>query len=302
MKVSKKIILLSLMGIFSLSGCVWGESSSFSSFDPSSKESSSFTENSSSNTSFSFSLPDFPIEVERYYEDVDWSLRGVSLMKSLTSTIRPHTQLSYKELWSAFWETDVREDGSLWDMYSDEKWTKTGQQCGNYKNEGDCYNREHSVPKSWFDDANPMYTDLHHIIPTDGYVNGKRSNFPLGEVGSATYTSKNGSKLGKSSDPAYTGTVFEPIDEYKGDFARIYFYFVTCYSSHNSWVNNQRQNITPTRSLGLTTWSQTMFVKWAKEDPVSQKEIDRNEAVYEIQGNRNPYVDNPSAIDWVFGE
>ncbi len=93
-----------------------------------------------------------------------------------------------------------------------------------YSGEGSCYNREHAFPRSWFGGAvSPMNTDVHHVFATDGYVNGRRSSYPYGDVASATYTSSNGSKLGAgSSASGYTGTVFEPIDEFKGDFARAY--------------------------------------------------------------------------------
>ncbi len=246
------------------------------------------------------SLPDWDEEVERYYEDVDWTKEGSALMADLTSAIRPHDTLSYGSLWEAYYTTDVREDGTIWDMYSDIHWKPGQKQCGNYGKEGDCYNREHSVPKSWFNDKSPMNTDLHHIVPTDGYVNNRRGNYPLGEVGGATYTSGNGSRLGSSSYPGYSGTVFEPVDEYKGDFARIYFYFVTCYASTMSSWKTGSTNLSNS-GLGLNSWSREMFLEWAEMDPVSEKEIARNEAVYGIQGNRNPYVDNPAAAELVFG-
>ena len=170
----------------------------------------------------------------------------------------------------------------------------------NYKKEGDCYNREHSMPKSWFNDETPMYTDLVHLVPTDGYVNGKRGNNPFGETNSPTYTSEGGfSKLGPSSIAGYSGTVFEPNDEYKGDFARIYFYMVTCYEDKvSTWESDMLDhNSYP----AFTDWALGMLLHWAEEDPVSKKEIDRNNAVYNIQGNRNPYVDYPGLEQYVWG-
>ena len=101
--------------------------------------------------------------------------------------------------------------------------------CGSYAKEGDCYNREHSFPASWFSDAYPMYADLFHLYPTDGYVNSMHSNYPFGDVATPSWTSANGCLLGASSDAGYSGTVFEPIDEYKGDIARSYLYMITCY-------------------------------------------------------------------------
>ena len=307
--LSLLLVGASALGGIALSSCVEESSSDGTVGSSSSAEGSSSSAGAGADSSSSSSLeeggegdlPDWDTEVERYYEDVDWTKVGSDLMKDLTDAIRPHDTLSYSSLWSAYRTTDVREDGTLWDMYSDIHWKPGQKQCGNYKKEGDCYNREHSVPKSWFGDKSPMNTDLHHIVPTDGWVNNKRGNNPLGEVGSATYTSGNGSKLGKSSYPGFSGTVFEPVDEYKGDFARIYFYFVTCYASTRSSWETGSTNLSNS-GLGLNSWSREMFLEWAEMDPVSQKEIDRNDAVYEIQGNRNPYVDNPNAAELVFGD
>ena len=265
-------------------------------------ESSSSTSSSRPDTSIDTSIPD---GLPAYYKDIDWTLRGVDLMDELSYLINPHTKLSYAKLWDAFYEVDADEDGRLIDIYSDNRWTKDHQQgTGGASAEGQYYNREHSVPKSWFGSrqSHPTYTDLHHLFPTDSYVNSRRSNNPLGEVGSATYTSGNGSKLGKSSYPGYTGTVFEPIDEYKGDLARVYFYFVTCYRDDaTNWQDGTEQNIDPTEEFRLKPWSLDMFLEWAEMDPVSQKEIDRNEAIHRVQGNRNPFVDYPEAASLVFG-
>jgi endonuclease I len=176
-------------------------------------------------------------------------------------------------------------------MYSNVKWNPGSKQCGNYGKEGDCYNREHSIPKSWFNDKAPMINDFHHLVPTDGYVNNRRSNYPFGQVGSATYTSGNGSKLGSSNYTGISGTVFEPIDEYKGDFARMYFYMLTRYNSQvGGWSGGVFQGEYPY----LKTGYYNLYIQWAINDPVSQKEIDRNNAGYGYQGNRNPFVDCPS--------
>lgn len=236
-----------------------------------------------------------------YYKDADGK-KGSALKTALSEIINEHTQLDYKYLWEAFKTTDVRSDGKVWDMYSGTtNFTFGTDQAGNYKQEGDVYNREHSMPKSWFDDKYPMYTDLVHLVPTDGYVNGRRGNYPFGETNSPTYTSNGGfSKLGPSSVNGYTGTVFEPNDEYKGDFARIYFYMVTCYENSVATWNSDMlaQNEYP----AFTGWALEMLLRWAKEDPVSKKETDRNEAVYGIQGNRNPFVDYPGLEQYVWGD
>jgi endonuclease I len=242
---------------------------------------------------FSISLTGQPAG---YYSSAE-GLTGIQLQQALHNIIDNQTVQTYASLWTHFQITDKKADGSVWDMYTDipsgtsyYSFTFFSNQCGNYSAEGDCYNREHSFPKSWFGgEVEPMYTDLFHIYPTDGYVNGKRDNFPYGEVSSYTWISTNGSKLGPSNVPGYSGTVFEPINEYKGDFARTYFYMATRYFGEDSeWPGSDMVSGSQPKS-----WALQMLIKWDQTDPVSQKEKDRNEAVYQIQGNRNPFIDNP---------
>lgn len=277
-----------------------GDSSSDS--QSSSSSSSSSSSNSSSSSTGGEGGLELPENLPTYYSPVDWSLESLDLKTDLRDLIRNHRQLSYSTLWDAFEDIDLRDDGTIWDMYSEATNYRPGSgQCGNYSVEGDCYNREHSVPKSWFDDATPMYTDLVHLVPTDGYVNNRRSNYPFGEVGSATYTSRSGCKLGSSSYSGYSGTVFEPTDDYKGDFARIYFYFVTCYENElKNWSYGSGWNFDPRSEYGLNDWSREMLLEWSHLDPISQKEIDRNNGIYDWQGNRNPFVDVPALADYIF--
>lgn len=223
------------------------------------------------------------------------------LKTALAGIIRSHTERTYKELWSDFRSTDQTASGTVWDMYSSvTKFTFVKDQCGNYGSEGDCYNREHSFPKSWFDDQAPMYTDLYHLYPTDGYVNNRRGNYPFGETSSPSYTSSGGfSRLGKSSSPGYSDIVFEPNDEYKGDFARTYFYMVTCYENNVSSWNSPM--LAHNKYPAFDTWAVNLLLKWCREDPVSKKEKDRNEAVYKIQHNRNPFIDFPGLEELIWG-
>lgn len=223
-----------------------------------------------------------------YYNSA-YGLTGQQLKAALHNIIDDHDAASYSYLWTAFQTTDVRADGGVWDIYSNSQYVFVDDQCGSYSSEGDCYNREHSWPQSWFNEAAPMKSDLFHIYPTDGYVNGVRGNYPFGEVGVATYISSNGSKLGNSVTPGYTATVFEPIDEYKGDLARSMFYMSVRYYTEDGGWNSSGM----TDKAEIKEWAMTMLLRWHENDPVSQKEIDRNNAIYAIQGNRNPFIDNP---------
>jgi endonuclease I len=245
-----------------------------------------------------------------YYQNANGK-KGAQLKTALCGILwetRYNPALSYNELWTAFHTTDVRSDGKIWDMYSDNTNYEPGgsAQGHNYSGEGDSYNREHSFPASWFGSNTPMYTDLHHIYPTDGYINNRRSNYPFGETNGNTYKSHNSfSKLGSCTVSGYTGTVFEPADEYKGDFARTYFYMVTCYEEKLAdWYSKNaesRTTIDGSTYPGFQTWQLNMLLAWAAADPVSDKETARNNAVKNIQGNRNPFIDYPGLEQYIWG-
>lgn len=236
-------------------------------------------------------------EPEGYYRDA-YGKGGYTLKTALHNIIKDHTVVSYSGLFNAYQKTDEK-DGRIWDMYSNCNFSFSNR-CGNYKNECDCYNREHSFPKSWFDDATPMYSDLFHLYPTDGKVNGMRSNYPFGEVGNPTYTSANGSKLGNNTTSGYSGKVFEPIDEYKGDFARSYFYMATRYEDRiASWRSCPICG--GDNKASFKQWTVDLLLKWHRQDPVSQKEKDRNDAVYNYQHNRNPFIDHPELVEKIWG-
>lgn len=256
-----------------------------------------------------------PNDSGTYYQAADGK-KGAALKTALCGIIYSRTERTYDDLWTDFRKTDKREDGKVWDMYSGiSNYTFGTDQAGSYSGEGENnggkYNREHSFPKSWFGSSGnkkiyPMYSDLFHLYPTDGYVNGRRSNYPFGETNGGTYKSANNfSKLGACTYPGYSGTVFEPNDIYKGDFARTYFYMVTCYEEKIvDWYTNysdSRPTLADKAYPGLSSWQLEMLMKWAKNDAVSTKESDRNKAVYGIQGNRNPFIDYPGLEEYIWG-
>jgi len=234
------------------------------------------------------------------YYDAAVGKTDAALRTALNSIIKDPSVTSYNGLWTAYGTTDINPaNGKIWDMYSNCSFTlsvdqnrgTTGPECTNY-------NREHSIPQSWFNEASPMVSDAFHVYPTDSKVNGIRSNYPFGEVGSASTTTGNGSKLGSSNFPSFSGTVFEPINEYKGDFARTYFYMATCYAGKcESWSGGVFGN----QNLGLTAYGKEIFLKWHRLDPVSTKETNRNNAVEKIQDNRNPFIDYPELAEYIWG-
>jgi endonuclease I len=238
------------------------------------------------------------------YYNAASGLTGTPLQMALHNIIKNHNAVSYTPgVWNALYSTDDKPNGKVWDMYSDIPdgtpngnppyvYTFGTDQCGTASAEGDCYSREHSFPSSWFNGASPMYTDLFHIIPADQYVNNMRSNYPYGEVNNPSWTSLNGSKKGPCVTPGYTGIVFEPRDEYKGDLARNYFYMaVRYYTEDSSWPGSPMVD-----GSQLKGWALTLLMAWHQQDPVSTKEIDRNNAIYTIQNNRNPFIDHPEYV------
>ena len=260
---------------------------------------------------------DSSTDTSEYYASAA-DLTGLELKTALYNIIKDHTTKTYSNLWDFMGTNSLdvyyENDGTILDMYSENpsssdtyNYTPVTDQCGNYSGEGSCYNREHSFPKSWFNDEYPMYTDIHHLFATDGYVNGKRSNYPYGVVGTSTFVSDNGSKVGSaSSDLGYSGTVFEPIDEFKGDFARAYFYMATRYEDIiSTWeVNSDSADavLDSSSDYVFEEWVITMLKSWNENDPVSQKELDRNEAAYEFQGNRNPFIDHPEYVSEIWAD
>ena len=245
-----------------------------------------------------------------YYETAS-GLSGAALKTALHNIIKGHNQVSYDAIWGKFLFTDTDTDNTILDIYSDGNstgnfFTYSEDQCGSYQGEADCYNREHTWPRSWVGgDVAPMFTDLFNVYPTDGYVNGMRSNYPYGEVGSPTYTSLNGSMRGPNAIAGYSGTVFEPIDAYKGDLARSYLYMVTRYENLVAgWPSNSSEVaaiLDGTTFPAFEEWYIELLLQWHNDDPVSLKEQNRNEAIYGIQGNRNPFIDHPEYVNLIWG-
>lgn len=224
-------------------------------------------------------------------------LKGSALRVALHNKIKNHTVRSYDYVLTAFATTDVKWNGKIWDVYSDipggtPPYEYAIGQTGQGATEGLGYNREHSFPQSWFNGNSPMYSDIFHLYPTDAKVNGYRANYPFGDVGVASITSLNGSKLGSSISPGYSGTVFEPIDAFKGDLARSQFYMTTRYFGQDAgWPGSPSFD-----GAEMEPWALAQYTEWCQNDPVSWKERMRNAAVYAIQGNRNPFIDHPEFI------
>lgn len=239
--------------------------------------------------------------VATYYKNANGK-KGEALKTAMYNIIKNPDVTGYDGLFEAYKKTDTRTDGKVRDWYSKTtNYRHVTDKAGSYSDEGDCYNREHTVPQSWFGDGK-IKSDIVHVVPTDGYINGIRSNYPFGEVANADYTSNGGyCKKGKArSGLGYQGTVFEPGYDVKGDLARIYFYMATCYQDKApNWGNGV---FTGDTYQPLASWAYAMFLRWAQEDPIDDIERKRNNAVEEVQGNRNPFVDYEGLEQYIWGD
>lgn len=243
-----------------------------------------------------------------YYADA-LNLSDQALLTALYNIITSHTNIGYDNLWSAYADTDSDPNGYYIDMYSTyDKFTYSNK-CGNYSAIGDCVNREHSVPSSWWGGGKQaQYSDIFNIVPTDGYVNNQRSNYPYGVCEGGTrltngqYVAKG--RKGSSTYNGYTGVVFEPDDEYKGDFARAYFYMATCYNNIiSNWTKANGSSFFAGNSYPVfTTYAINLLMEWHRLDPVSEKETTRNCYAHSWQGNRNPFIDHPELAEHIWGD
>ena len=245
----------------------------------------------------------WPGEPDCPYENLD-GMTSFALRKALCEDISQHTMLSYNQIRGDKAKVDVRADGKIWDIYSGYDFYLSDY-CSNIDIvEVECYNREHVLPKSWWggSTSEPMYTDLHHVYSVDAMANDKRSAWIYDEVKSTSWSNNLGSKLGTSAN--WSGeTAFEPVDEYKGDVARVYFYMLTCYMDKDFTQGGKGYRYF-SYSNGVCDFqskSLALMLKWHRQDPVSDKEITRNAKVFDLQGNENPFVVEPNLVEYIWG-
>lgn len=233
-----------------------------------------------------------------YYSAIDGK-KGAELKNALYNIIKNHKEISYGDAtWNAFQTFDVRSDGTWWDIYSNEM---------RYASQGhSSMNIEHAVANSWWGKTkNAAYKDLNHLYPSDQDANSRKSNYPLGEASTVSWT--NGVTIigtPRNGHSGQGGYIYEPADQYKGDNARTYFYMAVCYPDI-TWKDKENTNwgimFSKEDYPTLCTWGQELLLRWNTQDIVSQKEIDRNEGVYKQQGNRNPFIDFPDLADYIWG-
>lgn len=339
MKIRNKILILNSL-IIALCGCTMpnmddddsssystttttesstssSDSSSSSSEDPTATTETDPTDTTDPTDPTEPTTPPTPPTPGGLYDNCDAAIASHSL-SGLWDAVKVaantnYSKGSYDGLYTWYASTDKRADGYLNDYYSNiTNYTfNKSDQCGNYSKEGDCYNREHTIPQSWWGGGtNNQGCDVYIVLPTDGKINGIRSNYPLGETnGSSKDSAGHYSKFGTSNFDGYSGSVFEVNDRWKGDFARIYFYALTKWndvsftqdSQHNGKIVFQEGTTrNASNNFGLTSYAVALFKKWHKQDPVDDWELARNNAAASKQGNRNPYIDHPEYADYLW--
>ncbi len=203
--------------------------------------------------------------------------------------------------WMGFNYSDKRSDGTVWDIYSGTKRyfpMNFGSAAG--------MDIEHSFPKSWWGasskaseyNKDAAYCDLYHLCPADRVANNNKSNYPPGILADSSKVNNGYFFMGK--DTTWNDYAFTIQDEYKGDFARAYFYIATAYEDRQ-WVKDYKAYVNNDSYLTLTPYLIQILLDWHRIDPVSQKEIDRLDAISTIQHNRNPFIEYPELVEYIWG-
>jgi endonuclease I len=266
----------------------------------------------------------FIAQIPTGYYDSASGLSGYKLKTALHKIISNKTiSWNYSDVGTFYPQTDVdkyyENNGSVLDMYSENPAGPDAyeydftQNIGSANAEGQGWNKEHMMPQSTFNSEYPMDSDLNFIVPVDARINQLRSNYPYGLGGNIVYhVFTNGSKVSNNATPnaVYTGRVYEPIDEFKGDVARSILYFAVRYEGKlgtfkTSTNSNPKKNQSPLNGTEEQAYNQSfidLMKVWSAQDPVSEREIDRNNAIYSIQKNRNPFIDHPEWVNLIWNQ
>lgn len=223
---------------------------------------------------------------------------GASLKTAVYNAIKDAQVLEYGSgsgsTWEGFYTTDRNADNTVVDRYSND--TRSFDSKGSAVSG---MNIEHSFPKSWWGGSKVQaYKDLYNLMPCEQKINSSKSNYPMGKVTNVKTT--NGcTNIGTGSN-GYQ--LWEPADKWKGDFARGYMYMATAYQNY-TWQGTQALQILQNNTYPtLQQWAYTLYLEWARTDTPDELEIARNAAVAAIQGNRNPFVDFPNLMEYIWGD
>ncbi len=252
-----------------------------------------------------------------YYDTVDLSSED-ALRSSLHDVIDGHTKIPYTDSSTDTWDVleqadqDPLDAGRILDVYRNRSFPKYGG--GN-----NSYNREHTWPNSYgFPDdgwSNYPYSDCHHLFLCDISYNGARGSrvFDYCSGGCQSYPTDShdgvsGVNYTRNDSPQ---GVWETWHDRRGDVARALFYMDVRYEGDAG----SEPDLILTDDLDLIMSSQTgdnepvgymgyvsVLLEWHEQDPVDDRERQRNDVVFQYQGNRNPFIDHPGWVDLLFGD
>ena len=198
--------------------------------------------------------------------------------------------------WQALPSTDMHPDGVIWDMYSN-----CVRYFPNKLGESGCsLNIEHCLPKSWWGGTvNEAYKDLFNLNPSDQRANSQKSNYAPGHVQKGDKFDNGSFRMDSKTKSLYNYICWEPAEEYRGDFARTYFFMATAYeylewTAYTDYISNASY-------LMFSETIQQVLLDWHRADPVSDKEICRADRISDIQHNRNPFIDYPELVEYIWG-
>lgn len=237
-----------------------------------------------------------------YYDAINGK-KGSALKTALFNIISGGDRYDYgpqkngkNATWTAFPITDIESDGTIWDMYSN---NKRYPPLNGLSAAG--MDIEHMLPNSWWggeSGSKEAYKDLYILSPADHQANMNKSNYPPGQLADSNKVNNGVFFMGQ--DATWGGLAFDVIDEYKGDFARAFFYTATAYENV-SWPYSTYSDYIRNSYLLFTDHLINVLLDWHRKDPVSEKEVNRLDAVSSIQHNRNPFIEYPELVEYIWG-
>lgn len=195
-------------------------------------------------------------------------LSDAALKGKLNELIKDHRSLGYNQGRQVLFTKIDSVDGKVTCVYTGRTIT-----CNSIPsaNPPQAMNTEHTWPKSLGAGSEPAKSDLNHLYPTDTFANSTRSSYPFGNVDENSASWKQGGSY-------FDGDTFMPREDHRGKVARAYFYFSTRYN------------------IGIPDGQEKTIKEWHEKYPVTQEERERNDKVFQFQGNRNPFVDRPEFV------
>lgn len=228
-----------------------------------------------------------------YYPASLNGLSGVQLKKALTALIAPHRRAPFDDAaYDIIARCDRLPDGRILSFLDPEPIDAAAVVL------------HRVIPGEWIGDYYPyrydLSYDLHLLLPAGSAADEAIGEAPLGSVAYATFDN-GATRVGSSYLLGIETLAWEPADDRKGDLARLMMYAATCYPDY-PWQSLALNQIVGGDYPTFNRPSIELLLEWARADAVDEHERMRCEAIFELQGNRNPYVDFPDLMEYVWGE